>query len=469
MTITITGDGYDGGAGGTLSAGTSGPADGVYDGTATINGGVYTGASAWNRFRIGTFSDGELTINGGAVVETNDGAGYSYQSVLAGQYAGSLGIINVDGAGTRLYTTGEPGGIRIGKQGTGILNTTNGASVETFYLDIARFGTGTVNIDGAGSQLILDDSHGAWQPAYAGQAAFGRIGKESGSHGYLNITSGGLLSISNTDGVTDTPGFQIARNDGSYGKAIIDGQGSELRIRQTGPQGDSYTGGSFLQIGRNGQGILEARNNAQVNITGDYAHVAVSSAYTGDSVVDPASELRILSGADMTIDSGAYIGGFLNIAANPNSQANVLVSGAGSTLTLNGHYSFVRAGGEDGTGTLTVTQAGQIDITGSGANLNIGAGDGSGATNAQNKAIISAGGIINITSASNSSGAFANLGRNSDGNGYMLITGAGSQVNISSDNLPGTPSNQSAFFNVGRSGQGQLDVKAGGQLTITGG
>lgn len=468
MAIVLTGDGVDGGPGGITSAGTTGVADGTVDGSVTITGGNYTGVDAFGQLHVGPVTDGAITIQGGAEVEVSAS---NYESIRVGRETGSSGFLTVAGAGTFLYQSGAGNGLRIGLSGHGEMDVTTGATVGTFFLDIGRLGGsyGILNIDNA--TVLMNDNYGSF-PSYVGEAAFGRIARESGSKGYLNITNGGLLEIKNTDGSTDNPGFQIARNDGSYGRAIVDGTGSELRITQLGPQGDSYNGGAFLQVGRNGQGVLQVTNYGQVNVTGDQAFIGVSQAPSGggtpDGSVDPASSLLIASGADVTLDAGSYYGGNLNVADGPNGRGTVLVDGAGSTLTVNGKNSSVNVGRQDGYGSITVTNGGQLDLTGRSANLTVGNGDGAGPKITQSQINITAGGVVNVSSTGNDVGAFVNVGRNADGNGFLLVNGAGSELNISSSNSVANPSN-SAFVNVGRAGEGSLVVTNGAAMTISGG
>ena len=465
MAIVLTGDGINGGPGGITSAGTTSTADGTNDGTVTITGGNYTGATAFGQLHAGPTTDGEITLQGGAVVEVNASA---YSAIRVGQDAGSSGVLNVDGAGTFLYQSGSGNGFRVGRFGTGTLNVTNGATIGTNFLDTGRE-TGSIATTNINNSTVLVNSNYGSFPATPGAGPLARIGRESGSKGYMNITNGGLLEIKNIDGVSDNPGFQIARNDGSYGKMIIDGTGSELRLNQVGAQGDSYANGAFLQIGRNGQGIMEVRNNAQVNATGDDVFVSVGQARViDDAVVDPASELRILSGADMTIDAGAYDGGKLIIADGGNGRANVLVSGAGSTLGVNGLNSRIVMGGSDGYGTFTVTAGGQVDLTGPGTRLYVGGGDNAGAMNTQSQMNITAGGVVNVASTgNNNNGAGVILGNPTDGNGYIKVDGAGSQLNVTTNTNPGINQFDGATGIIGANGEGTMVVSNGGQVKFS--
>ena len=235
-TLAITGgyeDIYSGIIGDTVTG------DGVVD----IYGGGYLfvgdGTLSDNRLFVGYFGAGELNITNGTV--RIQGGGYS--GLSAGRFAGSYGYVLVAGGNSSLEVYDTAARLSIGRAGEGHLIIRNGGYATAQSLDAGRENgaIGVVTITGAGSELSLNNydgrTYGAASP-YFGEAAFGRIGRESGSNGYLYITNGGLLELSNIDGVTDNPSFQIARNDGSYGRAVVDGLGSEFTITQYGANGD---------------------------------------------------------------------------------------------------------------------------------------------------------------------------------------------------------------------------------------
>ena len=484
MTINTTGDGTYGFNYGIIT-GITGAADGSSDGTVVISGGNYTGSNAFEELIAGATTDGFVNINSGAQVEVDAAInfnfpllddmgmptgvyGYNYQNVVAGREAGSTGVILVDGAGTLLDVQGNSGGIRLGADGSGSMFVRNGAEVNTFFLDIARGGTsfGMLEIDGAGSTVNLSGANGSSFPNYAGEAAFVSVGRENGSTGYISISNGGTLNILNVDGVDDNPVLRIGRDDGSFGKVTVDGAGSSINISQNGP-GLNYAFRN-LAVGDDGRGILNISDGGLVAVTGDRADVAVSVARPGrDMQVDDASEINITSGGDLVIDAGSYVGGYLNIARNANSRADVTVDGAGSSITVNGNNSFVSVGRDDGVGTLTLTDGATFNQSGNSASFEVGTGNGAGAQNARSEVVINSGSVMNLTSDGNDFGAFISIGRFSDGNGLIIVSGAGSELNVSSNNN-GNVADEAAFINVGRMGRGELTVADGGVVNITG-
>ena len=167
----------------------------------------------------------------------------------------------------------------------------------------------------------------------------------------------------------------------------------------------------------------------------------------------------------MVIDAGTYDGGYLRAANGPNGRADILVDGAGSTLTLNGGYAMIELGGNDGHGSLTVSNNAVVSISGNEAVLDVGIGNDAGPTITESQVYVLSGGKVNVSSQGVQYAASVALGENSDGNGYMRISGAGSQVNISSVNSG--YADEAAFIGVGEYGEGTLLIAGGGRLLVT--
>ena len=277
-----------------------------------------------------------ITSGGTVSITATDNAGY--RGVQAGRASGTLGIINVDGAGSTLTSEGGAGQIRLGRYGTGELHISGGGQAKSFYVEAARAGTGRITVDGAGSALTVSDEFGrfpGYDGAYFGEAGFLRLGRNAGSYGYLGITNGGRVDVINDPtGNYDNPALQIARNYGATGIAVIDGAGSVLNIEQTGPEGDAFGSGPRLIVGREGYGRVTVQNDGAMTVSGDDALVIVGSGDLPGYGLVPTSKLQITSGADVTIDAGTYEGATLAIGAGRNNRGQAVVDGAGSTLTL---------------------------------------------------------------------------------------------------------------------------------------
>lgn len=123
---------------------------------------------------VGAGGTGTLNITNGASV-TNGADG------IIGNVAGSIGTVNVNGAGSSWVTITF---LNVGSGGTGTLNITNGGLVSNTSGFIGTFSgsTGTATVDGAGS---------TWTNT-------GPLSIGAGGTGTLNIINGGVVNATNT-------------------------------------------------------------------------------------------------------------------------------------------------------------------------------------------------------------------------------------------------------------------------------
>ncbi|MEM7211434.1 MAG: hypothetical protein AAF479_05970, partial [Pseudomonadota bacterium] len=335
---------------------------------------VTYGAATLPGFEVGTESgSGYVNISGGSTLMVDSSYTYigvgnfygGYRNVVVGDARG-LGTLTVEGAGSSVTATGIGNRIRIGDNfGDGVLQVRDGATVETLTLQTGRnAGTGIVNITGEGSTVRVSAANGTYGQNYAQYAGSARFGRDGGD-GSLRISDGGALIVENVDGLTDNPFFEIARELGDRGNAELIGQGSKIQVIQHGLS-DQASGGSGLRVGRAGQGELTLTQGASVEILGDDADIMVAEGRNGMGSSD-ASELNVLSGSSVLIDSGVYGDGRLDIGLGPNTNGAVLVDGMDSSLTVTtssvtaGDYSSAEIHvGVQGTGRLTVSNDGAV-------------------------------------------------------------------------------------------------------------
>ncbi|NQU23834.1 MAG: PEP-CTERM sorting domain-containing protein [Candidatus Nealsonbacteria bacterium] len=139
-------------------------------GVVTVDG----SGSTWNNANlyIGTYGSGALNITGGGRVVT-----WSEHGVI-GLYAGSTGVVTVDGADS-VWTA--PDQLGIGQDGSGRLIITGGGTVNgsAGIIGLSAGSTGVVTVDGAGSTW----RNSIWLV---------RVGYEGS--GTLNISGGGNVS-----------------------------------------------------------------------------------------------------------------------------------------------------------------------------------------------------------------------------------------------------------------------------------
>ena len=274
-TLTISSGGIVSSTGGTIGVDTFGV------NTDSVGSVLVTGpGSQWNNssgLGIGSLGQGTLTISAGGVVN-NAGGIFVANGAATVTGAGSqwnTGFIEVGGAG-------GAGALTI--QNSGVVNSFNGGGggfIGTFG------GTGTVTVNGAGSQWNLP---------------FLEVG--SNASGSLAIQNGGVVNGG---------GVFIGTFSGSSGSATVSGVGSQLIT-------------SNLCVGCAGQGSLTVQNGGTV--TDQNANVGAG---TG-------------SGGNVLVDAGTWTtAGFLNIGINGDGLVTIKDGGnltAGS-MTIGSHGSLV--------------------------------------------------------------------------------------------------------------------------------
>lgn len=283
---------------------------------------------------IGYGGDGTLAIADGAVVSDYSGEiGYTIDSTT-----GAHGSASVDGTGSAWHHAFE---LYVG-YGNGTLDITNGGTVTDFFGYVAYFpefpgrSTGTVNVDGAGSNWTNDSTL--------------HVG-DSGD-GALHVTNGG--AVVNGDGYL---GFDFD----STGIASIDGVDS------------SWTNFGFFYVGNDGDGTLDVANGGAVDSLGSFSYIGYAAASTGLATIDGAGSLwtngnGFYVGFDgvgtLRLTNGGAIsnGFFANVGFSAGSTGTVEITGAGSifdnagVLSIGGNVS-----GPGGTGLLRIADGGAAD------------------------------------------------------------------------------------------------------------
>ncbi|MEO1494022.1 MAG: hypothetical protein AAFV19_17860, partial [Pseudomonadota bacterium] len=374
-----------------------------YDGTMTITGGSnilqYDAsnpdfATPVNvGFGVTTTATGVLTVEDGSVLESRsfsseDANGYlpgGYGNFNIGRGAGGTGTLNVDGTGSQVLATGGAARITVGRDGgTGTLNITNGGFAQTFDIDIGRENaTGTVNVDGTGSELRITGASGYYGSAFSGYAGFPDVGRGANGNGTLNITNGGRVTVENDDGNNDIATMRFARDDTSVGVGLVSGAGSRLVIQQNGEaefvdrDGNLNTDGASLLIGRAGRGEVTVEDGARIDVLGDQATLTVGQRAAG---TNGASSLTIQSGAQVLVDSQGYGG----------TPATGETSYTGSFIEIGNRFGSEGRVVVDGGGSnLTVTTSTDVAGDYSSAQIRVG-GRGDGYLGVTNGAYVNA-------------------------------------------------------------------------------
>jgi len=272
---------------------------------------------------VGVAGTGQMSIyNGGRVVSARYG--------WVGRGAGSNGTVTVDGAGSLWDNDGD---LRVGEDGTGRVNITNGGAVTSVlgYVGINASGDGTVSVQGDGSSWVnLGSVYIGGGSVNPGGVAELSIAGGTADLGSVRLWSGGTITL--TSGTLRTRRF-----DNAAGGTL------------------AFTGGTLIAEGTNafnpgpGNFFLEGAGNPALKlITGTSATVAGNVTVA----VDTAGTLELQAGGILNNSIG-YIGNHVT------AQGAVTVDGPGSSWT-NTSLLYV---GRSGAGTLTVRGGGTVANT----------------------------------------------------------------------------------------------------------
>lgn len=312
--------------------------------------------------------------NGGGTAQMIFSAGAQLSGVnylTVGSNPGSQGRLSFDGAGTSGNLTG-PVYIALGsRDARGALSISNGARLAT---DVGATnanlivgggasstrGSGTLNIIGAGSTLLLavsDSADGLFNPS----ATVGRY-----ADGTVNITNGGQLlmqgGLQATAESYRMTGMTVGAGGVNSGNGVLNVSGAGSRLAVTGTNAN-LTIGAFAM----GSGRLNASNGAEVVST---IMDIGNNGGIGSAGVDGAS-LR-LSGQWAAVGANPALGARISIGAGVGSVgvlsldhgALLQISNAGNAdtaLQLGGHSGLLGGSGVlnvSGGSTVTVSSAG---------------------------------------------------------------------------------------------------------------
>jgi fibronectin-binding autotransporter adhesin len=520
----IVGDGSDGtlaiADGGSVTD-TLGTIGNGATGTVAVSGTDGSGhASTWTNsgdLTVGQSSNGNglLTIASGGVVRN--------AKAHIGLDLGSTGEVDVAGTGSSWINSNE---IRVGENGTGTLTVTDGGSVSStnngayFWVGYGATGTGTVTVSGV-------DASGARSTI----TTLNRTYIGNAGNGTLNILDGGLFSseytmqigeLLNSVGLTEVSGVNAATGDrstlnivnnvlwvgdggngtlnvkdgglvdvntsfvvggvvGGQGLAVVDGVNQPSGIR-------SEITANDVTVGNQSQGELDITNGGLVSATsyidmGEYANVVGVINVDG---VAPGANIRSTLTTSNNIDVGWLGTGTLNVsnggAANDVQGFIGYLAGSHGTATISGQDGNGNAStwtnssdlviGQDGTGTLNVTDGGVVSNAvgyigadaGSVGTVTVSGRGGNGAASSWANAgsllvgdsgtgtlIIEDGGAV-------SAGDISYVGRDVGSQGTVTVSGQDANGNAS------TWTNSSDLV-IGQFGTGSLTIMDGGVVS----
>jgi T5SS/PEP-CTERM-associated repeat protein len=458
---------------------------------------------------------GNLTVTGS---RSNPATDNSLPGITMSSAAGATSTMTVTTGGS-VRIGGDTGVLIVGGSSSAnsaganaTLNITAGGTVAgtgpngLSYAVIGRNqATGTINVSGVGSQLVIAGVGGTNTQGTDGFGALLDVGRNQGfggGNGTLNVTAGGSVLISDNGQASGATALRIARGADSTGSVTVSGPGSSIVVSSTGG------GAAFphVLVGHGGTGQLTISNGGSVSIQGPGERdFIVGGNSTGSGTLNVTSGGQInaswfaignnggsgvatINAASVNLDGtvdnfGSPIGAGVRVGRGVGSSGVLnLQNGAAINIDNSISSSSIALGGTGalpgGTGTLNMSGGSAINFTGSatGAFLQVGGPSGTGFMTMTGNSIVNMGatGSVRVGSPAASTGTltigagskiFADnggIGGNSDtvtaGTGSVVVTGAGSLLSLSGD---------SGFLSVGRSGTGSLSVTNQGTVAAT--
>ena len=269
-----------------------------------------------------------------------------------GNFSGSNGIATVTGSGSKILAGSDgSGAIYVGREGSGTLYVNDGGIAECAGDVRVAEDTGSVGqvtVDGTGSLLK------------AGNRLY--VGANAGN-GTLNVQNGGVAESTNA--------FRIGNLADATGTVTVTGPGSLI---------DAATaGGDDLWVGNSGNGTLNVQDGGRAQVA-QSVRIGIAAGAVGQVTVDGIHDGTIAS--SLHADNNLIVGGtgqgtlmvqnggqasagvHLRIATNSGSTGNMTIDGSLSQANIT---NSVAVGGTvdgtaGGTGTLNVTNGGQLNV-----------------------------------------------------------------------------------------------------------
>ncbi len=386
---------------------------------------------------IGVTGNGSLTINGGSNLNVNH--------LDLGQDPGASGTVNVTGAGSTLNVAVH---FHIGAHaddastldgGNGMVSITSGGVIDVggdIWLGDSGASSGTAVVDGTGSILRTGDD------LFVGDDGMGS----------LTVRNGGVVEA--------TDEIKVGDDSGGDGNLMVDGPGSVVRAL-----------GRDFDIGDDGVGQALVTNGGRIE-AGDDIQIANDTGSSGSTLTVQGPTSTIFAVDDIRVgdeDQGSLIlsagaraeAAEIIVGGNQAGIGTMIVEGSG-TAAVATSSDFIAGG--SGRGTVTIRDGGRVEavvvrlgdnVSGDGV-INV-QGPSSIITSADSYLIGFGGkGNLNVSNGGRAEaiGAFF-LGLDPGGVGHVTVTGAGSTLETTGDNISFGP----------QGGDGHLFVLDGATVT----
>jgi autotransporter-associated beta strand protein/T5SS/PEP-CTERM-associated repeat protein len=321
-------------------------------GVVTADGGYLSPFTTY----IGYDGSGTMTLENGSTLQSTFGyVGYS---------AGSTGLVQMDSSTWKAESGGAPLDITVGRQGNGEVRATNSIlSAQNFVLGDSAGATGTVSANG-GTITVANETQvgngGTGNLNLSNSATMNTygltVGVLSNSTGRLSVADSSLTSSQSillglsgagtltTDGASiKAPQIFIARNSGSTGTALVSGGLTELTGElHVGAEGNgtfTLQGAGTLTTDKGNMGFAAGSKGTANILNGTWSNKqAIFVGVSGEGTLNIGTQGSIHSESGF-ISQNASGAGAVNITGGSWTMTNTLavgVRGTGSLSASNG-------------------------------------------------------------------------------------------------------------------------------------
>ncbi len=304
---------------------------------AVVSGGTWIGNG---QLIVGDTGTGSLDINGDGLVNAGS------FGVDVGNQSGGIGNISLESGGT-LATSGM---LFIGQNGSGTVASALNFSGQSQVVSAAG-----MTIGGFGNGLLEVDVGGT-----ADSTGLVTLGMNAGSSGQISLGGGQLIAngiVVGSSGSGNLDGTGVVSDSGN----LIVGQnaGSSGTVDLPNGFGGSTVGGNLV-IGSSGTGAVTLAQGTGITVSGAFNAIGNNAGGVGSLVLESGSTVQV-TGSSVQLSVGAT-GANGTLAA---AEGSVLVSGGllnlASTATIGSN--LLGLGTNGGSGTLTVSQGGTVDVS----------------------------------------------------------------------------------------------------------
>ncbi|MDR3106416.1 MAG: autotransporter barrel domain-containing lipoprotein, partial [Yokenella regensburgei] len=296
---------------------------------------------------IGINGLGTLNILSGGVV-----AGPETATVTLGRSAQGNGTVNVNGAGSQLKT----GEMAVGEIGSGTLNITNSGVVNTAKLGLVAGttgGTGLANVN-TGGQWNMVNAAGTLQDFNVGYGGTGTVKIDSAGSVTAGMTTIG--SFASGKGSVDVNGTGSAMNTGAlrvgdYGQGTLSiRNGAQVKSSAESMIGRSVDGFGGVNVDTGGSWIIADAGNTNKNLQVGVLGTGILNIQSGGKVVAGATYLgNMNTGVGAIIIGGAGSSMSTTSVSVGNANVGTLLLIDGGTLAMEGTLTIARSSTSTGT------------------------------------------------------------------------------------------------------------------------